>query len=256
MSSIQLSLQGKTALITGANGGLGQHFTLTLAQAGARLAVAGRRLADVESIAARLVEAGHQAVAVEMDVSDAASVAAGIAHAAEALGPIHIVVNNAGIAVTKPALDYTDEDWLKVIDVNLNGAWRVAQAAARHMKKHGEGGSIINIASIYGLRVAAQVPAYIASKAGLIRLTEALALELARYQIRVNALAPGYIETDINRDFFATDAGQALIKRIPQRRLGQPADLDGPLLLLASDASRFMTGATLVVDGGHTINTL
>jgi len=132
----------------------------------------------------------------------------------------------------------------------------VAQAAARHMKEHGEGGSIINIASIYGLRVAAQVPAYIASKAGLIRLTEALALELARYRIRVNALAPGYIETDINREFFASDAGQAIIKRIPQRRLGQPEDLDGPLLLLASDASRFMTGATLVVDGGHTINTL
>jgi NAD(P)-dependent dehydrogenase (short-subunit alcohol dehydrogenase family) len=158
--------------------------------------------------------------------------------------------------VTKPVLEQTEEDWMSVIDVNLNGAWRVAQAGAAHMKAHGQGGSIVNIASILGLRVSAQVPAYVASKAGLIHLTKALALELARFRVRVNALAPGYIETDINRDFFKSDAGQALIKRVPQRRLGQPEHLDGPLLLLASDASAFMTGSTVVVDGGHVVNTL
>jgi NAD(P)-dependent dehydrogenase (short-subunit alcohol dehydrogenase family) len=144
---------------------------------------------------------------------------------------------------------------MDVIDVNLNGTWRVAQAAGRHMQAHG-GGSIINIASILGLRVAQQVPAYAASKAALIQLTQALALEWARHGIRVNALAPGYIETDLNREFFASDAGQALIRRVPQRRLGQARELSAPLLLLASDASSFMTGSVLVVDGGHLISTL
>ena len=191
-----------------------------------------------------------------LDVSDPASVARAVTQARDALGPITILVNNAGVAVTKPVLDQTEEDWNSVIAVNLTGAWRVAQAVARHMKEHGQGGSIINIASILGLRVAAQVPAYAASKAGLIHLTQALALELARFKIRVNAIAPGYIETDINREFFASEPGQTLIKRVPQRRLGKPEHLDGPLLLLASDASEFMTGSTLVVDGGHVVNTL
>lgn len=251
-----LSVRGKTAFVTGAFGDLGRHFAVTLARAGARVALAGRRLAEGEKLAKAIRDENGEAVVVKLDVADPASVAGAIAQAAEALGPIKIVVNNAGVAVTKPALEWSDEDWRSVIDVNLTGAWRVAQAAARHMKEHGQGGSIINIASILGLRVAAQVPAYAASKAGLIHLTEALALELARHRIRVNALAPGYIETDINRAFFASEAGQTLIKRVPQRRLGKPEHLDGPLLLLASDASEFMTGATLVVDGGHTVNTL
>jgi NAD(P)-dependent dehydrogenase (short-subunit alcohol dehydrogenase family) len=256
MSALTLSVAGKSALVTGAFGDLGRHFARTLATAGARVALAGRRLAEGEKLAQRIVEQGGHAVVVPLDVSDPASVAAAIEQSAAALGPITVVVNNAGIAVTKPVLDQTEDDWLGVIDVNLNGAWRVAQAAARHMTAHGLGGSIINIASILGLRVSAQVPAYVASKAGLIHLTQALALELARHNIRVNALAPGYIETDINRDFFASDAGQALIKRVPQRRLGKPEHLDGPLLLLASDASEFMTGTTVVVDGGHVVNAL
>ena len=256
MAGFELSLAGKSALITGAFGDLGRHFSLTLARAGAKVALAGRRLAEGDKLAKLIMDQGGQAVVVPMDVGDPASVAAALDHASRALGPIGVLVNNAGIAVTKPALEQTDEDWRSVIDVNLNGAWRVAQAGAAHMKEHGQGGSIINIASILGLRVSAQVPAYAASKAALIHLTKALALELARYKIRVNALAPGYIETDLNRDFFQTEPGQALIRRVPQRRLGKPEHLDGPLLLLASDASEFMTGSTVVVDGGHVVNTL
>ena len=174
----------------------------------------------------------------------------------QALGPVDIVVNNAGIAMTRPALEISEDEWTGLIDVNLNGAWRVAQCAARHFHGHGRPGAIINIASILGQRVASHVAAYTAAKAGLLHLTRALALEWARHGIRVNALAPGYIGTDLNRDFFATPAGEALVKRIPQRRLGRPQDLDGPLLLLASDASAYMTGAVIDVDGGHLASSL
>jgi NAD(P)-dependent dehydrogenase (short-subunit alcohol dehydrogenase family) len=158
--------------------------------------------------------------------------------------------------VTRPFLDLTEQDWNDVVEVNLNGAWRVAQCVARHMRDGKRGGSIINIASITGLRVAGAISAYVASKAALIQLTQAMALELARYRIRVNALAPGYIETDLNREFFASEDGQALIKRIPQRRIGKAEELDGPLLLLASDASSYMTGSIIVADGGHLVSSL
>ena len=190
-----------------------------------------------------------------MDVTDAASVEAAFAGISAALGPVDILVNNSGIAKTAPALSLSDEDWTSVVDVNLNGAFRCAQSAARQMKQNG-GGVIINIASILSFRVTAQVPAYAATKAGLVQMTHALALEWARDNIRVNALAPGYIATDINSDFFASPAGEAMIKRIPQRRLGQPTDLDGPLLLLASDASAYMTGSVITADGGHLQSTL
>ena len=209
-----------------------------------------------QKVAAEIRAAGGRASIHAMDVTDPESVRAAIEDAARELGPVTILVNNAGVAVTKPFLDVTETDWASVVDVNLNGAWRVAQAAARHMKGNGHGGSIINIASITGLRVAGSISAYVASKAGLIQLTKAMALELARFNIRVNALAPGYIATDINRDFFATESGQALVKRIPQRRIGKPEELDGPLLLLASDASSYMTGSVVTVDGGHLVSSL
>jgi NAD(P)-dependent dehydrogenase (short-subunit alcohol dehydrogenase family) len=191
-----------------------------------------------------------------MDVTQPASVQAAFDAAAEALGPVSVVINNAGIAVSRPALELTEDDWTGLVDVNLNGAWRVAQAAARHFIAHGTSGAIVNIASILGQRVASHVAPYAAAKAGLLHLTRALALEWARHGIRVNALAPGYIATDLNREFFASPAGEALIKRVPQRRLGQPQDLDGPLLLLASDASAFMTGSVIDVDGGHLASSL
>lgn len=249
-------LAGKTALITGAFGGLGRHFALTLSKAGAAVGLVGRRIAEGERFAAEIQAAGGKATACAMDVTKPDSVRSAFEQVSKALGPVSVLVNNAGVAVTKPFLDVSEEDWASVVDVNLNGAWRVAQAGARHMRDHRQVGSIVNIASITGLRVAGAISAYVASKAGLIQLTKAMALELARYEIRVNALAPGYIETDINRAFFAGEAGQALIKRIPQRRIGQPRELDGPLLLLASDASSYMTGSVLVADGGHLVSSL
>jgi len=253
---MELSLAGRNAFVTGANGGLGSHFARTLANAGANVAIAARRLESLTPVRQALQASGRRVEAVALDVTDPAAVAAAFDQAASALGPITVVVNNAGIAITKPLLEHTEEDWQQVIEVNLNGAWRVAQAAARHMVKHEHGGSIINIASILGLRVSAQVPSYAASKAALIHLTKAMALELARHRIRVNALAPGYVETGINREFFESEAGQALIKRIPQRRIGRPEELDGALLLLASDAGSYTTGAVLAVDGGQLVNTL
>ena len=249
-------MNGKTALVTGAFGGLGRHFALTLARAGAAVGLVGRRVAEGEKLADEIRAAGGKAFAFAMDVTDAASVPAAFDAVAQALGPIQVLVNNAGVAVTKPFLDVSEEDWSSVVDVNLNGAWRVAQTGARHMRDHAQGGSIVNIASITGLRVAGAISAYVASKAGLIQLTKAMALELARFDIRVNALAPGYVETDINRAFFASEAGQALIRRIPQRRIGKPHELDGALLLLASDAGSYMTGSIIVADGGHLVNSL
>jgi NAD(P)-dependent dehydrogenase (short-subunit alcohol dehydrogenase family) len=253
---MHLTLDGHTALVTGANGGLGSHFAQTLAKAGAKVAIAARRLESLREVEGQIRSAGGQARAVALDVTRRESVVQAIEQAAQALGPITVCVNNAGIAITKPLLEHTEEDWNEVVGVNLTGAWRVAQEAARHMVQHQRGGSIVNIASILGLRVSAQLPSYAASKAAVIQLTKAMALELARYKIRVNALAPGYIETSINREFFATEAGQALIKRVPQRRIGNPEELDAALLLFASDAGSYATGAVLALDGGHLVNTL
>ncbi|WP_241067778.1 SDR family NAD(P)-dependent oxidoreductase [Achromobacter insuavis] len=249
-------LKSKTALVTGAYSGLGRHFALRLSEAGARVALCGRRTELGEALAREIRAGGGQACVAGMDVTQPDTVQAAFTQAEQALGPVDIVVNNAGIAMTRPALEISEDEWTGLIDVNLNGAWRVAQCAARHFHGHGRPGAIINIASILGQRVASHVAAYTAAKAGLLHLTRALALEWARHGIRVNALAPGYIGTDLNRDFFATPAGEALVKRIPQRRLGRPQDLDGPLLLLASDASAYMTGAVIDVDGGHLASSL
>ncbi|HRP79242.1 MAG TPA: glucose 1-dehydrogenase [Aquamicrobium sp.] len=245
-------LSGKSALVTGASGGLGLHFARVLARQGVAVTLAARRRGALDAAVADIAAAGGTARALEMDVSDAASVKAALASAE----PFDIVVNNAGLSGTAPALDLDEAGWDRVLDTNLKGCFLVAQAVARGLKEAGRGGAIVNIASILGHRVAGNVPAYAASKGGLVHLTRALALEWARYGIRVNALCPGYFETDLNQDFFASEAGQALVRRIPQRRLGQPGDLDGALLLLASDAGRYITGASLVVDGGHLVSSL
>lgn len=244
-------LSGKTALVTGASSGLGQHFASLLAQQGVKVAVGARRLDRLTELCEALSRDGAKTLPVALDVADSTSVATAVNTVVNEFGALDILVNNAGVAITKAAMDVDENDWDQVMNTNLKGAWLVAQEAARKMIESGKGGSIINIASITGLRVAGQVSTYAASKAAIIHLTKALALELSRHQIRVNAIAPGYIETELNRDFFASSAGQTLIKRIPQRRLGKQHELDGALVLLASDASSYMTGSVIVVDGGH-----
>jgi NAD(P)-dependent dehydrogenase (short-subunit alcohol dehydrogenase family) len=244
-------LTGKNVLVTGASSGLGRHFAKTLAAAGARVGIAARRTEKLEEVQAEIEALGGRALPIALDVRDGASVRAAVACAETELGPIHVLVNNAGVADSKPALEMAEEDWDKVVGTNLTGAWLVAQETARHMVRLGHGGSIVNIASILGLGGTGLVAGYCAAKGGLINLTRALAVELARQDVRVNALAPGYVKTDINRDFLESKAGEALLKRIPQRRFVELGELDGPLLLLASDASRAMTGAVVAVDGGQ-----
>jgi NAD(P)-dependent dehydrogenase (short-subunit alcohol dehydrogenase family) len=249
-------LTGKIALVTGASGGLGRHFALTLASAGAKVALAARRTDQTAAIAAEINDGGGVATAVLMDVTDEVSVERALEDTASRFGLPTILVNNSGITKNQPALDVTLADWDQVLATNTRGAFVVSRAVARGMIAADSGGSVINIASILGVRVAGRVAPYAASKAALLQLTRSLALEWARYKIRVNAIAPGYIETDLNRDFFASEAGLALVNRIPQRRLGRADELDGALLLLASDASSYMTGSTLVIDGGHLNSTL
>jgi NAD(P)-dependent dehydrogenase (short-subunit alcohol dehydrogenase family) len=251
-----ISLEGSGALITGASSGLGRAFAGMLARAGATVALAARRRDSLEEVRQQIETAGGKAVAVAMDVTNAQSVAGAIREAAERLGKLDILVNNAGVTRTKPFLEIDEADWDQQVDTNLKGAFLAAQAAAGIMRDQGAGGAIVNIASILGLRVAGQVAAYLTSKAGIVHLTKGMALELARHRIRVNALCPGYIETDLNREFFASDTGRTLIKRIPQRRLGQASELEGPLLLMCSDAGSYMTGAVLAVDGGHLVSSL
>ena len=246
-----MRVDGKTALVTGAAGGLGHSFTRCLLQAGATVIVSGRRREALESLKGEFSEHADRIHVVIMDVTDEASVRAAFDTMADDVGIPDVVVSNAGVATSKKALDLTGSDWDRVIDTNLKGCWLVGNEAARRLSENNRGGSIIMISSILGHRVAGNVAPYAAAKAGIEQLTRALALEWARYGIRVNALAPGYIETDLNRDFFATEPGQKMIRRIPQRRLGQAGDLSGPLLLLASELSDYMTGSTLVVDGGH-----
>ena len=241
------ALAGRRVLVTGASGGLGRHFALLLAAHGAHVVAAARRSSALESVVSEIRSAGGQASAIALDVRDAASVDAAIGGS----GGLHIVLNNAGVALARPALDTDEDAWQQVLDTNLSGAFRVARAAARAMVAAGEGGVIVNVASILAFRVAKQVAAYVTAKAGLVKLTEALALELAPKGIRVNALAPGYIETDLNREFLRSPAGESMVKRVPMRRFGTPDDLDGSLMLLVSDAGRYMTGTTIVVDGGH-----
>lgn len=249
-------LSGKVALVTGASSGLGRHFALTLAASGARVALAARRLERLRALADEIAARDGRALAVEMDVTDRASVERALDHAETELGPLAVVVNNAGIVAPAAALEQTEEQWNGTLATDLSGAWRVAQCAAKRMAAHRQGGSIVNIASIAALRPSNGVAAYSAAKAALVSLTQSLANELARFDIRVNALAPGFIATDLNAEYLQSPAGEALRKRVPQRRFGLPADLDGPLLLLASDAGAHMTGAVVVVDGGHSINPL
>ena len=250
--SLSADLTGQRILVTGASSeGFGAHFARVLARSGAHVVVAARRLEALEALVAEITNAGGSASAVRMDVADLASVREGIA----AAGAITTCINNAGVAVTRRALDQTEADYDFVMDTNLKGAWNVATEAAKVMRDMG-GGNIINTASITGFQTAAGTGPYAMSKAGVLHMTRQLAMELARFNIRVNAIAPGYFLTDINRDQLSGEAGEPLRKRIAMRRYGELPDLDGPLLLLVSDASRFMTGSILTVDGGHLVQSL
>lgn len=251
------SLNGRRALVTGASGALGARFAEVLVGAGAQVMLAARRSAPMESLRDRIGHAGGQAAVTVLDLAQPQTIGAAFDAAETAFGGrVDLVVNNSGIATPGLLLEQSDDDWAQLMAVNLDGARRVAQEAARRLVASGDGGSIINVASILGLRQGAGVAAYATSKAALIQLTKQQALEWARHGIRVNALCPGYIETELNRDFFASDAGRAQVKRIPMRRLGQAHELDGPLLLLASEAGSFITGTTLVADGGHLVSAL
>lgn len=249
---MKIDLSGKTAFVTGASSGFGRRFAKVLAANGARVYVAARRLDQLQDLVSEIDADGGAAVAVQLDVGSQSAVATAI----EGVPALDIVVNNAGVAGASRALDCDEAEWRWTYDINVHGAWFVAQQAAKRMVDQGASGSIINIASITGLRPGAAAAAYSSSKAAVIQMTKALAMEWARHGIRVNAIAPGYFETDLNRPLLQSDYGQAMMKRIPQRRFGELGELDGPLLLLASDGSAYMTGSVIAVDGGHLCSVL
>ncbi len=249
-------LEGKVALVTGASSGFGLHFAPLLARAGAKVVLAARRTDLIQAEAEKIIADGGKALAVTMDVTSSTSIAAALDQIEAVFGVVTVVINNAGITIPKLLLDLSDEDWTNVIDTNLNGVAYVTRETARRMIAAGTGGSIVNIASILAERVQKALTNYAASKAAVVQFTKVAALELAQHNIRVNALCPGYFQTALNRDWFTTNEGQALIKRIPQRRTGNLEELNGPLLLLASDAGSLMTGAAITVDGGHVLSDL
>ncbi len=247
----EFDLTGRCALITGGGTGIGRAIALALAEAGADIALAARRVDKLEQTADEITKLGRRAIALPLDLTDPAAIAPCVEAAERQLAPLDILINNSGVSGAAWAADLSLEEWTRVIDTNLRGAFLMCQAAGRGMRERGSG-AIVNVASVAGLIGVKMLSAYAASKGGLIQLTKTLALEWARSGVRVNALAPGYIETDINRDMFASDAGQRMIKtHIPLGRLGQPDELRAAAVFLASDASKFMTGSVLVLDGGQ-----
>ena len=245
-----IRLEGKTALVTGASSGLGWRFAQVLAQAGARVALAARSSDKLDQLKQEIEQAGGKACAVRMDVTDVASVRAAVAAAESALGGIDILVNNSGVNTQQRAIEVEEKDYDYVTDTNCKGAFFVAQAVGRSMIARKCPGRIINIASVAGLRVLAQLSTYCMSKAAVIQMTKALAHEWGRYNINVNAICPGYIETGINREYWQTEGGKKLVSMLPRRRVGQPEDLDGLLLLLACEQSGFINGAVITADDG------
>jgi NAD(P)-dependent dehydrogenase (short-subunit alcohol dehydrogenase family) len=245
------SVADRHILITGASSGLGEHFARTLSERGARVSLAARRIERLQKLVEDIRSTNGEAQAIAMDVSASISVANGFDESMKRFGAVDVVINNAGTASRAPSVEMPAEEWLRIIDANLNGAWYVAQQAGKQMIESGNGGSLINIASIMAYRQKEGLAAYCSSKAGVNHLTHVLALEWAKHNIRVNAIAPGYIHSEMTDALLASEAGKKMIDSTPQQRAGNPEDLDGALLLLCSDASSYMTGSTITVDGGH-----
>ena len=246
-------LAGQVALVTGASSGLGVRFAEVPAEAGAAVALVARRADRLAAVKDTIEKAGGRAVALAADVLDREDMARAFDAAEQAFGTVTVLINNAGVVTSGRAVEVSEDDWRRVISTNLDAVFFTSQEAARRMLAAGKGGAIVNIASILGLDVSKGVAPYAVSKAGVIQLTKAMALELAFKGIRVNAIAPGWIVTDLNRDYLASEQGMAIKREIPAGRFGEAHDLDGALLLLASDAGRFITGATIVVDGGQVV---
>jgi 3-oxoacyl-[acyl-carrier protein] reductase len=246
-------LTGKVALVTGASSGLGVRFAEVLAENGAAVALVARRAERLAAVRSRIEKAGGRAVAIEADVRERAAMQRAFDAAERAFGPVTVLVNNAGVVQAGRAVEMTEEEWRRVLSTNLDAVFYWAQEGARRMLVAGTGGAIVNIASVLGMAADKGVIGYAAAKAAVIQLTRNLALELAFKGVRVNAIAPGWIITEINHEYLTTGPGAAMKRQIPMGRFGEPRDLDGPLLLLASDAGRYITGTTIVADGGQVI---
>jgi len=251
----QFSLQGKVALVTGASSGIGNTVAKGLASAGATIVAAARRADRLQALVSDIQAAGGQAIAVSMDVADRDSVNSAFAEAEAQVGAITVIVNNAGVADPKNFLKIDENSRDFVMNTNFNGVWNVAQEGAQRMVSAGERGSIINIASVLGLGVQTGQAAYCASKGAVIQLTRTLAIDLMRYGIRVNAIAPGWFKTEMNAAYFDSPAGQAYVETMPAKRLGRTEELVGPIVMLASEAASFVNGSVLPVDGAiHVTN--
>jgi 3-oxoacyl-[acyl-carrier protein] reductase len=246
-------LSGRIALVTGASSGLGLRFAEVLAANGAAVALVARRADKLKEATARIEKSGGKAIAIEADVMDRTAMNRAFDRAEAALGTVSILVNNAGVAHSTRAIDLSEEEWRRVVGTNLDAVFFWAQEGARRMLKAGAKGAIVNIASVLGFGVSKGTIAYASAKAGVIQMTKALGNELAFKGVRVNAIAPGWFVTDINRDYLSSEQGKKLTRDIPVGRFGQDGDLDGTLLLLVSGAGSYMAGTTVVVDGGQMV---
>ncbi len=257
----QIDLSGRVAFITGASSGLGEQFAKVLARAGAGVVLAARRIERLKTLRAEIEAAGGDAHVVGLDVTDPVSIQAAVAHAETEMGAIDILVNNSGVSTTQKLVDVRPEDYDEVMNTNTRGAFFVAQAVARRMiaRSKGElpgtyaGGRIVNVASMAGLKVLSQIGVYSMSKAAVIHMTKSMALEWGRHGINVNALCPGYIDTEINHHHWQTEAGQKLVQMLPRKRLGKPEDLDAVLMMLCAKESHFVNGAVIAADDGFGI---
>ncbi len=252
----EISTEGNVALVTGASGGLGEHFARVLASTGASVIIGARQADRLAALEEDIRADGGNALAVELDVTSPDDVENALDAAEAAFGIVDILISNAGVAKSERFGEISEESWRFVMDANLDGVWRVGQAVVKRLKNAGQPGSIVNIASILGLGIQYGEVTYATSKAAVVQLTRAMALELVRDRVRVNALCPGYFRSEMTNAFFESERGRKFLAGTTAKRLGKHDELDIPLLMLASDAGSFITGAALPVDGGHLLRSL